>query len=161
MLIMARTRTSLGLFAFASLTACAASPPAPTAIRAQPLDPAILCRVHEVRIIEGDPQQVRSRTKEGISLISSALQDCYEHSLARNINTKGRVLFEMTIQADGAVRNLCVRSSQIQDNEAVQCMLTTLRALNTNQAALDVDVMLPLNFQPEQQGTDSATQDRR
>jgi hypothetical protein len=134
------------------LTACAtpASTRAAAPVSARPLSPSVLCQRHDP-MRDGDPEQIRARTKEGVSFVSAQLQQCYEQLLVRNIGAKGRVLFEMSVHADGSVSDSCVRSSEIEDGEAIECMLTALHSMKTAPGESEIDVVLPLNFQPEHQ----------
>lgn len=101
----------------------------------------------------GQRNKKASRTDEEIQLVfdrnKSSIFGIYNRALRENAGLQGRMVLRLTIAPSGAVTNIGIVSSELDDSALEQRLLARIRAFNFGEKDVDtVTVTYPIHFFP-------------
>ncbi len=67
---------------------------------------------------------------------------CYEDSLKENPKLQGKVVYEWTINQEGAVQNAKIKSSELKSDKVETCLIKELGSLKFQPAPTDQTVLV-------------------
>jgi hypothetical protein len=102
---------------------------------------------------ERTPEAIQARVREHYA----SLQSCYQAALSRRLDAEGEVTTRFVIDRDGIVRGTCIEDADLNDDDAIGCMLDTFSAVRFGPAQGEVTVIYPIRYAPRRiVGTDDA-----
>lgn len=97
------------------------------------------------------PARPTSRTCKDPSRCESPydrFQWCYGQALGRDPEARGNVTVRFAIQPSGSAEDACLMVAELEDGEAVQCVLYEFEVLEFEPQAEEVTVIYPIEFVP-------------